>query len=308
MIYDCFLFFDELDLLELRLHILSDTVDRFVLVESSRTFSGQPKPLIYQTNRERFAAYNDRIIHVVVGNQPELENPWAFENHQRNAILWGLTACQDDDVILISDLDEIPAPEKILMHSTDPGITCFCLDFYEYFLNNFRYRYPVLIHSGPKMLHYKQFRQPLDPRFIKYNTYNIKHLNQSTTPNNVRLYYDCRYIFNGGWHFSFLGGPEAVSRKIQSFSHQEFNRKEYTSKAQIEQHIKDGVSVLRKQKEYIPVRLDQRFPAYLRNNREQYAAYLRPEPARTPLRVLLIHWLYKPLLRLKMRLRRFKYI
>src|SRR5205823_1107096 len=108
MIYDCFLFFNEVELLEIRLHDLSAVVDRFVLVESPVTFSNKPKPLYYADNRDRFKAFEDRIIHVVVDDNPPADSPFDRENHQRNCIARGLAACHPDDVVLISDLDEIP--------------------------------------------------------------------------------------------------------------------------------------------------------------------------------------------------------
>ncbi|MGN1154117.1 MAG: hypothetical protein ACI4S3_08815 [Candidatus Gastranaerophilaceae bacterium] len=92
MIYDCFTFFNELDLLEIRLNILNDVVDKFVLVEATKTFTGQDKPLYYNDNKEKFSAFNAKIIHVVVDDYPSigLETAWGYENWQRNCISRGL--------------------------------------------------------------------------------------------------------------------------------------------------------------------------------------------------------------------------
>ena len=115
-VYDCFTFFNELDLLELRLTELSDIVDRFVLVESTLTHMGQPKPLYYAENKERFAAFRDRIIHIVVDDMPDAaaeKDPWVREIGQRDAIARGLTEARPRDRIIVSDLDEIPKPAAL---------------------------------------------------------------------------------------------------------------------------------------------------------------------------------------------------
>ena len=113
MIYDCFTFFNELDLLEIRLNTLNDYVDYFVLVEATKTFTGKDKPLYYNENKERFKQFENKIIHIIVDTYPDSTNPWVLENHQRNSIANGFANCKDNDIILISDLDEIPRPELI---------------------------------------------------------------------------------------------------------------------------------------------------------------------------------------------------
>ena len=121
MIFDCFTFFNELDLLEIRLHTLKDVVDKFVIAEATRTHTGKPKELVFDKNRSRFAEFKDKIVHVVVDNLlPEEEVskdsynlPWINENRQRNALIKGLSNVDDGDVIIVSDVDEIPRPERI---------------------------------------------------------------------------------------------------------------------------------------------------------------------------------------------------
>ena len=79
MIYDCFTFFNELDLLEIRLKILNDYVDKFVLVEAAKTHSGLPKPLYFNENKQRFLPYQDKIVHISLDNMPESQNSWVLE-------------------------------------------------------------------------------------------------------------------------------------------------------------------------------------------------------------------------------------
>ena len=111
-------FFNELDILEIRLNILDPVVDRFVLVESDVTNTGKPKELIFIKNKNRFTQFNDKIIHLVYspladGSDISSYPKWYLENTQRDAIMVGLANCRHDDVILISDVDEIPDPNTV---------------------------------------------------------------------------------------------------------------------------------------------------------------------------------------------------
>ena len=112
MVYDCFQFFNELDILKLRLHVMDPVVDRFVISEATETFSGKAKPLYYEENKEMFAEFADKIIHVVVDDTPQ-GYTHDRDTFQKNAVGRGLKNCTDDDIIIFSDLDEIPNPEKV---------------------------------------------------------------------------------------------------------------------------------------------------------------------------------------------------
>ncbi|MFZ2310324.1 MAG: N-acetylglucosaminyltransferase, partial [Patescibacteria group bacterium] len=136
MIYDCFTFFNELDLLEIRLNILDGVVDKFVLVEATKTFSNIDKPLYFNENKERFKKFEDKIIHIIVDDYPVFETAWTYDWHQRNCIARGLVNCKLDDVILVSDLDEIPDPSKIIEYKDYPGVKVFKQRMFYYFLNN----------------------------------------------------------------------------------------------------------------------------------------------------------------------------
>ena len=106
MVYDCFTFFNELELLELRLHELAGVVDKFVLVEATRTFTNKPKPLYFQENRARFAAFENKLVHVVVADLPDSSDAWVVERFQRNAIGHGLRAKRSKSGAISFDLLE----------------------------------------------------------------------------------------------------------------------------------------------------------------------------------------------------------
>ena len=114
MVYDCIPFFNELDILKLRMQIMAPFVDKFVLEESTVTFSGEPKPMIFANNREMFREFEDKIIYVAVDNSP-MSGVTTHERDkfQKNQLIKGMGECKPEDIIIFSDVDEIPNP-KIL--------------------------------------------------------------------------------------------------------------------------------------------------------------------------------------------------
>ena len=108
MVYDCFPFFNELDILKVRLNVLSDVVDRFIIEESTVTFSGQPKELCFEQNKEMFAEFLDRITYIVVDDSPVEALTHERDYFQKNKLIQGLKDAKEDDVIIFGDLDEIP--------------------------------------------------------------------------------------------------------------------------------------------------------------------------------------------------------
>jgi beta-1,4-mannosyl-glycoprotein beta-1,4-N-acetylglucosaminyltransferase len=214
MIYDCFVFFNELELLEIRLAELPGVVDRFVLVESTRTFSDRSKPLFFLENRAKFAEFADRIIHVIVDDMPGGPDPWARERHQRNCIMRGLQGCADEDYILISDVDEIPRAAAV------PGrreLLGFVQRMNYYYLNFARPERWL----GTRSLQYGLLKQLPSVQLVRdTNT-------QLTEP-------------NGGWHFSYLGGARKIREKLDAFSHQELNKPEFTDAKHLTHAMREG--------------------------------------------------------------------
>ena len=224
MVYDCFAFFNELDLLEIRLNELNDVVDKFVLVEATRTFQKDHKPLYFEENKERFKPFLDKIIHVVVDKYPNfwtkfrVPTPWDYDNGQKEFILEGLKDCKPDDVIIVSDLDEIPNPKKITEYKDKEGIKVFNQKFYCYFVNCMiisaqQENKPAHLWSGSVMLNYRDMAT-----IKKIRTF---YRNGEKTSLKYTL------IENGGWHFSYLGGIDTIIHKIESLSHPEVNKEEY---------------------------------------------------------------------------------
>lgn len=228
MIYDCFIFNSELDLLSLRLAFLNTTVDYFVIVESERTLSGNRKPLYFDANRKLFKEYEHKLIHIVAPDMPEL-SAWEYEYFQRNFIKQGLLNCNDNDIIVISDLDEIVNIKTIL---TIPDLelpALIDLPYYYYFFNLKGFNsFPV----KPLMAHYVFLKDmPVGERSDTYSIYIKKTLRNEQ--------------YKTGWHFSYLFGFDIKSyqTKIQSFSHQEYNTEEYLNESRIQKVIKAGIDL-----------------------------------------------------------------
>lgn len=283
MIYDCFTFFNEIDLLEIRINTLNNIVDKFVLVEATLTHQGKKKPLYYSDNKERFKEFHHKIIHVVVDEYPSFfvkwrkPTTWDLENHQRNQIVRGLANCQPEDTVVVSDLDEIPNPIQIAKYKDAPGIKVFKQMNFYYFLNCRSVDDSEKWWYGPVMANYSDFRKPQDLRLISKAMHadNMKIL-KSKYHRFVRSLVNPIYkkeivlIDEGGWHFGFLGGVKKIIEKLEAFSHNEFNKPEFKNEEVILEAINSGKDILGRGLycEFIPI--DSSFPEYIINNKEKY--------------------------------------
>ena len=284
MIYDCFSFFNELDLLEIRLNVLKDVVDKFVLVEAGETHSGKPKPLYFKENEARFAAFRDRIVYVCIEKFPDVcRTDWGRENYQRNAIAKGLVGARDDDVVLISDLDEIPRPESIAKFAGKPGVAVFDQTYYAFYLNyrNVRQQW----WHGTRMVSYRDFCHAFDGVEVMRNEFLPEWVNEGTTASKIR----CRrlprsrggqrIVRNGGWHFTCLGGAEAVAKKIASFAHQEYNPGEgNVSLAALERMIREGKGPFWEMRCFAE-KIGGGYPQYILENQPAYSKLIYPVDA-----------------------------
>jgi hypothetical protein len=208
MIIDCFTFFDELDLLEVRLAEMSDAVDLFVLAEAPVTFQGKPKPLVFADNRARFGKYLSRIRHIVVEDMPPGSDPWPREYHQRDALRRGLLDVPEGSTVIVSDVDEIVKPRAI-REAVRLNAFCFLsMQLHLYFLDR---------SCGPWM---KAYAAPL-----RY----VREMASMTAPRAGEHRYLVEHgldpaahvVTDAGWHFSWMGGVERMLAKLRAFSHME---------------------------------------------------------------------------------------
>ena len=251
-IYDCFLFYNELELLEIRLKTLNEYVDKFVLVEATKTFSNKDKELYYNNNKELFAEFHNKIIHIIIDEHPGFADRkdkygdiWQYEYYQRNCIEKGLTEAGDDDIIILSDLDEIPNPKLLQKIADKPGIKVFKLPTFYYFLN--------LLTNDVAMC---------------CRVFHKHHLDKFTMQ-EIRSQGDSLYTKYTGWHFSYLGDKDFIKNKIKSFAHQQYNKEEVFNN--IEENIEKGVDLFNREgfkTKYI--KIDNNFPKYIVENIEKF--------------------------------------
>ncbi len=270
MIYDCFAFFNELDLLEIRLNTLDSVVDRFVLVEATRTFQKAEKPLFFEQNKERFKPFLHKIEHIVVDEYPgffaKFRTPttWDYDDHQKEQIKQGLKNCRPSDVIIISDVDEIPRPELVKQYADKPGIKVFQQRLYYYYLNCFIKKYPEPIETyngympwqGTVMLQYKDLKTVQKARLLRGERKGSKKVT---------------IIPEGGWHFSYLGGVKKVIEKIEAYAHTEHNVQDFKDPKRIEEVLRKGGSLYGQELDSEFVSIDKDFPEYLQQHKEKYS-------------------------------------
>lgn len=286
MIYDCFSFFNELDLLEIRLNTLDKVVDKFILAESPLTHTGNPKPLYYAENNERFAKFNDRIVHIVVDDFPTMpddmptrEKAWTRENWQRNAIVRGLPKdIKDEDILLISDLDEIPSPEYVKKAVSAPiGVTRLDLKAYCFFINLRNVSYPIW-NNGTRVLTWRTFSDPKTYANSNYTECCIAAANQGPSATRVRFLKPDKILKPAGWHFSYLGGVEAIQRKMKSIAHTEFDTNERTSLENIRITLAKGKSLFNSYERFLPELIDQSFPQHIVSRQQQFGKLISDVP------------------------------
>lgn len=230
-LYDCVTFFQELDLLELRLSELAPVIDRFVIVEATRTHKGDAKPLHYAENKARFAEWEDKIEHVIVGDMPTGDGLAAIrrrEMFQRNCILRGLRFAADDDIVFISDCDEIPRPSMLVHEMPDGAIVTYLQKLYYY---NFNTLAPDRPWPGTRACRVADARC-LSPHIIR---------NGMGQPD---AHYPTHYTMqDGGWHYSYFGGTEKIREKQTQFLHQELVTEENTRASTIRARVASGVDI-----------------------------------------------------------------
>ena len=261
-IYDCFQFFDEEHILDLRLNVLNEFVDFFVIVESTTNHQGIEKKLYFDSNK--FKKFNDKIIYIVVDDtaeiikKPHLWGESLVEQHQRNSILRGLKNCKEDDLIILSDVDEIPNLNKLYLFNKKNKFAVFSQKMFGYKIN--------LLNEtennwhGSKICLKKNLKSPQWLRNLKFKKYPFWRLDK---PRNLQI------IEDGGWHFAYLQSPKSISKKIKSFSHGEFNKENFTDYKIIEEKINLGKDIFDRKISYKKINIDSSFPKYIIDNKEK---------------------------------------
>ena len=292
-IFDCFMYFDEDIVLDLRLNTLNENVDYFIIVESNFTHKGDERKLKF--NPEKFSKFKDKIIYLIYDNKPkgielikendsedEKSRKYIFnaiyrENGQRNFISEGLEIADKDDFILISDVDEIPNLKDIDFKKFKEKLIFFNQEMFYY---KFNLKLPNLIWTGTKACKKKDFESAQWLRDIKDRKYPFYRID---TYFSKKKYINCEFVKNGGWHFTNLKTAKQIKLKLESYLHHiEFDQNPLSIN-EISKIIKDKVAIYdlsadQRENKVRGNKLENyplhKLPKYLQNNLEKYREWI----------------------------------
>jgi beta-1,4-mannosyl-glycoprotein beta-1,4-N-acetylglucosaminyltransferase len=228
-IFDCFMYFDEDVVLDVRLNFLNEFVDKFVIIESRYNHKGEKRQPLFNINK--FASFKNKIEYILTEEIPkEIEsikkddskneiykktilNAWKRENLQRNQISQGIVSASSEDWIIVSDLDEIPDLNKINLRKINHKFVFFKQDMMYY---KFNLKLKDYTWVGSKACKMKNLKSPQWIRDIKDKKYVWWRLDNLFSK---KKYNDIIFIENGGWHFSYLKNPKDIEKKLKSYLH-----------------------------------------------------------------------------------------
>lgn len=279
MVYDCIPFFNELDILNLRLHIMDPLVDKFIIEEATVTFSGEPKELCFEKNKELFREFLSKIEYIVVDNSPVDTTTHLRDKFQKNALERGLVNATDEDVIILSDVDEIPNPKvlKEIIEGFDPDkIYHLAQRMFYCYLNMEEVSGNLLSITGEfpgverrLWLGTKVFSRKSIPAD------GIIQLREASTtaPEAVR-------VADGGWHFGYMGSKQEsdvskrIGTKVVAAAHQEYNNQDTLAEAK--DRLILGQDMFGRDARFKRVEIDDSYPKYLLEHLEEYSYLIMP--------------------------------
>ena len=252
-IFDCFMYFDEELVVDIRFNTLNEFVDYFVVVESKFTHKGDKRDLKF--NHQKFKKFKDKIIYLIYDKPPQkiiefknedseeekstkyILNAAYRENGQRNYILKGLNDAKENDIILISDVDEIPNLSNVNWNEIKEKIILFKQDMFYY---KFNLRLPDIIWTGTKGCKKKDLMNPQWLRNVKDRKYSSFRIDTFFSKNK---YSSIKIINNGGWHFSNIKTAKEIEHKLKSYlHHREFDQQPLSVK-QIDEIIRNKQAI-----------------------------------------------------------------
>ena len=295
-IYDCFQFFDEEMLLDLRLNIMDKYVDKFVITEATYMHNGKPKKLNFDI--KKYSKFKEKIIYIVVDNQPPdlyeihdsdndkqdtrgqklVLNGYKRDNYQRQKAQQVLNNIEPEDWIIINDIDEIPNLKNFDMRKIKNKLLIFKQQIFYY---KFNLLYPDVSWHGTKACKKINFLSPQWLRNVKHKKYPLWRLDIMFSK---RKYNDILYINNGGWHFTNIKSPADIEKKLLNYTHHyEFEQSGLTvadlSKKILEKKIIYDHGVDQRKSKWDSgktlTKIDlTNLPTYLQENSKKYASWL----------------------------------
>ena len=272
-VFDCFTFYNEFDIAELRIQELWDVVDYFVIAEANTTHQNNPKPFYFNDNWERFEKYKSKIRHIMVNDMPMSVDTWVNERFQRKALERGLTDIRSTDIIIVSDCDEISRPEAVIAIKEDTTVNNY--DRYNlhimmsYFKLNYVMVNPPSMHGYIMVTRGRVFTDPQKERELTFPW--------SSKPDDIA------HINHAGWHFTYFGETEFAKNKIKNFAHAESNTPKILDSLDVDSMIADKVGLLRfeGQERFEYVKVDDYFPVTVLNNIDKFSAKIIPNAEKT---------------------------
>ena len=263
-IYDCFQYFDEDHMVDLRLNILNQYVDYFVISESTKTHQGKDKKINFDI--KKFSKFKDKIKFIVADYKEIIkfkkhtggESP--IEQHQRNSLIKGIEDASSEDLIILSDSDEIPDLTKLNKINNNIKFVAFSQKMFMYKMNLQNIDESNWI--GSKITKKKNITTMQNLRNLKFKKYPFWRFDKK----NLQT-------IRGGWHFSFLQTPEQILKKIKSFSHGEFNIKNVNEK-KIEEKIFKNQDIFGRGITLKKIKLDSSYPNYILKNKEKFSKWI----------------------------------
>ena len=270
-IFDCVTFFQENLQIELRFNILNDVVDKFVVCESVYDHRGKEKKINF--SKYKYPEVISKIEHIIITKKfPEKNTPWQNQSWQREYILEGIKDADKNDLIMFSDPDEIPNPEKLKNFNPRKKYSIFLQNMYTYRLNIFnKYESPW---EGTRVCKKKDLssvdwlRDKVLAKNLKYPFWRIDK------EKNIDL------IEDGGWHFNYLLKPEQISKKLKSLAATQWDwgekltKEEFFSIKNIEEKIYSKKDLFNRGHNYQKITIDKSFPQFIRENLDKYKNWL----------------------------------
>ena len=280
MVYDCFIFFDEIDLLEIRLNILDPYIDKFVICEATETLMGERKKMYFEENKKRFEKFTNKIIHVVVETHKEkFANQYERERHQKNCVIDGLIGAEEEDIIIYSDVDEIPNPlvlDEIINNFEPTKIYHLAQRMFYFYINYEEVSHKLLAACGD--FEGVKNAKWLGTKICSYQIAKKWTMDGLRDKGRIKEKESIR-VENGGWHFSYMGGDhlnvyKRIKTKLQAFSHDEFNRPSVYNPVKVWLKIILGRDLLGRGAKFKKVKIDDSYPKWLKENYDKYLHFV----------------------------------
>ena len=283
-IFDCFMYFDEDIVLDVRLNHLYSQVDKFIIVEAKYNHKGEARNPKFDINN--FSKFKDKIVYLLIDEEApfiekiydsdtdnekygkQIMNSLKRENFQRNYITKGLHEASDEDWIIISDLDEIPDLSQIDLQNIDEKI-------YAFQQINTMYKFNLVRGFdwiGSKLCKFKKLKSPQWIRSLKvrkkYSYFRIDKFFSSNYTHNFEV------IKKGGWHFGWIRDIDQIINKLESFAHAEFNNNKFKNYQFINECMKKNLNFLDTTENLTKIKMSL-LPNYLLNNKDKFKSYLK---------------------------------